>query len=228
MVATALHWLGFGLCHQLPARSFFGGGVQVPVCARDTGIYVGFVLSLMVIAALDRGRHRSDLPRIGVLVLGGLMVAVMAWDGVTSYAGLRATTNDIRLATGLLAGWALPLVVAPLVSSQLWTRPGAGRSIEGWREAALWFAGVPLAFALVRWGLPPLGEIFPLLVGVCIVVTFVAVNAIIITLAPRFEHRAERLTGAWVVLLLALGLSCVEVGGAAWLRIALQSLLGVG
>jgi uncharacterized membrane protein len=228
VVESLLHWLGFGLCHQLPARSFFGGGVQVPVCARDTGIYVGFVLSLLVIAALDRGRHRSELPRIGVLVLGGAMVAAMAWDGLTSYAGLRTTTNDLRLATGLLAGWALPLVVAPLVSSQLWTRPDPGRSIEGWRETALWFAGVPAAFVLVRWGLPFLGEIYPILVAVCIVVTFVAVNAIIITLAPRFERKAERLTDAWPVLLLALALSCAEVGGAAWLRIWLESFLGAG
>ncbi len=228
MLESALHWLGFGLCHQLPARSFFGGGVQVPVCARDTGIYVGFVLSLLVLAALDRGRHRSDLPRIGVLVIGGAMVAVMAWDGVTSYAGLRGTTNDIRLATGLLAGWALPLVVAPLVNSQLWVRSDPGRVIDGWRELAPWLAAVPAAFVLVRWGLPLLDVAYPVLVALCIVVTFVSVNAIIVTLAPRFERKVQRLSGAWVVLLLALAISAMEIGATAALRAWLQSLVGLG
>jgi uncharacterized membrane protein len=228
MLESALHWLGFGLCHQLSARSFFGGGVQVPVCARDTGIYVGFVLSLLVMAALDRGRHRSDLPRLGLLLLGGTMVAAMAWDGVTSYAGLRSTTNDIRLATGLATGWALPLIVVPLVRSQLWTHSGPGRALEGWRETALWLAGLPTAFLLVKWGLPLLGEAYPVGVALCIVVTFVSVNTIIVTLAPRFERRAMRLLDGWPVFALALLIATVEVGAAASLRLWLQSLVGLG
>lgn len=227
MLATALRWLGFGLCHQLPERSFFGGGFQVPVCARDTGIYVGFVLSLAVMALLDRGRRRSELPSWSLLVLGGALVAVMAWDGITSYAGLRSTTNDIRLATGLMTGWALPLVVAPLVNSQLWERSSAGRILEGRRETALWLVGLPLSFALVRWGLPALGAAYPVLVALCIVATFVCVNLIVVTLAPRLERRADRLLRAWPALTAALILSVLEMGGTAWLRTWLQSLLGV-
>lgn len=227
MLATALRWLGFGLCHQLPERSFFGGGFQVPVCARDTGIYVGFVLSLAVMALLDRGRRRSELPSWSLLVLGGALVAVMAWDGITSYAGLRSTTNDIRLATGLMTGWALPLVVAPLVNSQLWERSSAGRILEGRRETALWLVGLPLSFALVRWGLPALGAAYPVLVALCIVATFVCVNLIVVTLAPRLERRADRLLRAWPALAAALILSVLEMGGTAWLRTWLQSLLGV-
>jgi uncharacterized membrane protein len=228
MLATALHWLGFGLCHQLPERSFFGGGLQVPVCARDTGIYVGFVVSLALIAVLDRGRRRSGLPPWSVLVLGGAMIAVMAWDGVTSYAGLRSTTNDIRLMTGLMTGWALPLVVTPLLNSQLWEVSSAERILDGWRETALWLTGLPLAFALVRWGLPATGVAYPVMVALCVVITFVSVNLIVSTLAPRFERRAGRLLHAWPAILLSLALSVIEVGGTAWLRAWLQSLVGLG
>jgi uncharacterized membrane protein len=227
MLATALHWLGFGLCHQLPERSFFGGGLQVPVCARDTGIYVGFVLSLALIALLDRGRRRSGLPEWSLLVLGGAMIAVMAWDGVTSYAGLRSTTNDIRLATGLMTGWALPLIVVPLLNSQLWVRDTAERVLAGWRETALWLVGLPASFALTRWGLPALGVVYPVLVAACIVITFTSVNLIVATLAPRFERRADRLLRAWPAMLVALALSVVEVGGTAWFRAWLQSLVGL-
>ena len=62
MLAEFLHWLGFGLCHQLPERSFFGGGVQVPVCARDTGIYVGFVVAFALIALVHRGERPTGFP----------------------------------------------------------------------------------------------------------------------------------------------------------------------
>src|SRR5450756_1287938 len=116
MLDAFLHWLGFGLCHQLPERSFVGGVHQLPVCARDTGIYLGFVIGLLVLAALDRGCRRTEVPRPWVLALGAVLIAVMGWDGVTSYVGLRPTTNLIRLATGLGTGFALTLVIAPLLN----------------------------------------------------------------------------------------------------------------
>ena len=34
------------ICHQLPERSFHLFGVQLPVCARCTGLYVGGALGL--------------------------------------------------------------------------------------------------------------------------------------------------------------------------------------
>jgi uncharacterized membrane protein len=226
MLDAFMHWLGLGLCHQLPERSFFGGGVQLPVCARDTGIYVGFVISLIVIAALDRGRRRSGMTPWWVLALGGVFVAVMAWDGVTSYAGWRTTTNEIRLITGLLTGFALPLVVAPLIDSQLWRRispePVLGRT---W-EVAVWVAAVPVSFALLWWVAPLVGIAYPLVVAACILTTFTAVNLVMVLLAPRFEQKAERLRDAWLPLLIAFGLTLVEVAVTGWLRGVLLSLAG--
>jgi uncharacterized membrane protein len=227
LLESAMHWLGYGLCHQIPARSFAAGGVQLPVCARDTGIYVGFVLSLLVMAALDRGRRRSELPQMPVLAIGGALVLAMAWDGVTSYAGLRATSNDLRLATGLMCGWALPMVVVPLVNSQLWTRSDPGRVLSGWREVLVWLAALPVAFAAVRWGLPSVGVVYPVLVAICIVVTFVAVNSVVVTLAPRLERQASSLVRAWPVWALSLAMGVVEVGAAAWLRTWVQSLVSL-
>ena len=67
MIQSFLHWLGFGLCHQLPERSFFGGGTQVPVCARDTGIYLGFMLSLIADLARAQGGPPPRVPGAGRL-----------------------------------------------------------------------------------------------------------------------------------------------------------------
>jgi uncharacterized membrane protein len=228
MLGAFFHLLGYGLCHQLPERSFFGGGYQLPVCARDTGIYLGFVVSLALIALLDRGRRRTGLPHAAVLALGAAFVAVMAWDGVTSYAGWRTTTNDLRLASGLLAGWAMPLVVVPLLNSALWRSGGPERVLARGREVLLWVGAIPVVFVAVRWGFPFLGGVYPALVAAAIVVTFVSVNLIIVTLAPRFERRAERLRDAWLPICVALAVSAAEVGAAAALRAWLQSLAGVG
>ena len=216
VVDAFLHWLGYGLCHQLPARSFFGGGHQLPVCARDTGIYFGFVISMFVLAAIDRGRHRGELPRRWVLAIGVALVGFLAWDGVTEYAGLRTTTNGLRLITGLGLGFALTLVVMPLLRSQLWRRVDPGRVLDGWREVALWLVSIPVAFAALWWGGPASGIVYPLLAAVAIIVTFSTVALISVLLVPRFERRAERVWDVWPAVLLAVGagLGVIALAGA--------------
>src|SRR5579862_6327773 len=37
---VAVYAVGARICHQLPDRSFFTGGVQWPVCARCAGLYL--------------------------------------------------------------------------------------------------------------------------------------------------------------------------------------------
>jgi len=225
MLEAALHWLGFGLCHQLPARSFFAGGYQLPVCARDTGIYLGFVVALLVAAFLDRGRRRTGMPPAWLLGVGFAAVALLGWDGVTSYMGLRPTTNLIRLATGAGTGFAIALVIVPLLNAQLWKRRSAERLLAAPLEGLAWCVAAPVTFAATLWGGPMLGVGYPLLVSAAILVTFTAVNLVLVSLVPRFERSFGRLRDAWPAVLLALALTLVEIGGADWLRLALLSFI---
>jgi uncharacterized membrane protein len=225
MFDAAMHWIGFGLCHQLPVRSFFAGGHQLPVCARCTGIYAGFVVSLAVIALFERGRRRMGMPPAWLLGLGVAAIAVMAWDGVTSYAGLRETTNMLRLATGLGTGFALSLVVAPILNSELWPDPGTGRVLGGRWEGLIWVLAAPVTFVALAWGAPLLGAGYAILTAVCIFVTFSAVNLIVVAMLPRFEHASKRLRDAWRAFLVALAVTVVELTLADWLRLWLLNLI---
>jgi uncharacterized membrane protein len=49
MVKYAFNFIGRGVCHQLPGRSFTAGGLFLPVCARCAGIYLGLFLSFLYI-----------------------------------------------------------------------------------------------------------------------------------------------------------------------------------
>ncbi len=226
MIDTALHWLGYGLCHQLPARSFFAGGHQLPVCARDTGIYLGFVVALLVMAAFDRGRRRSGMPPAWLMGVAVAALVAMGWDGVTSYAGLRATTNLIRLATGTGAGFAIALVIVPLLNTQLWRSRSSEPVLESPLEGIVWCATAPIAVVAAYWGGPLLGVAYPIGVGVAILVTFTAVNLVLVSLIPYFERAFGRLRETWPALLCALALSLVEFALADWLRLVLLSLVG--
>jgi uncharacterized membrane protein len=211
--------IGYGLCHQLPERSLFVGGLQLPVCARDTGIYLGFALGLVVVALLDRGRRSRELPRWPVLALAGLFVLSMAIDGLTSYGGLRETTNAIRLATGLATGWALAPLTVMMINEQLWAQGARTRIIEGARATALWIGGLPASFGLAWTVLPLTGVLYPIIVSVAIIATFMAVNLVLVGLVPRFEKRAKRFRDAVPQLAIALALTAGELAAAAWLRV---------
>lgn len=217
--------IGYGLCHQLPERSFFGGGYQLPVCARDTGIYFGFALGLLVLAMLARGSRPQELPRWPVLLIIGIFVAAMGVDGVTSYAGLRQSTNDLRLITGLGTGWGLSALTFPMLNAQVWVRPSVARTPQGVREVAIWLGLLTASFAVVRWGLPLTGIGYPLLLVGAIIATFAAINLVFVGLMPPFERRAERMRDLWLALIVANGLTLLELAGAAWLRSFAESLL---
>jgi uncharacterized membrane protein len=76
--------VGSVICHQLPERSFFFDGRQLPVCARCTGLYLSGVAGLA------------------------------AWWAVKLLRGWRPQTVPPRLAMGLLAIVATPTVVSYL------------------------------------------------------------------------------------------------------------------
>jgi uncharacterized membrane protein len=225
MIDSLLRWLGYGLCHQLPERSFFAAGHQVPVCARDTGIYLGFMVSLLVLAALSRGKRPSELPRRWIVALAVVFIGVMGVDGVTEYAGLRTTTNDIRLATGLMTGFAMAILMLPILNGELWSRPGRGRVLDGRRDTLLWLVSLPVAFVVVRWPFELLGIVYPLIVAAAILATFTIVNLTVVSMLPFAEGRSERLRDAWPLILMSFAFGIAEISAAAWVRVAVTSLV---
>lgn len=108
--AEMLWQIGYALCHQLPERSLFIGGYQLPVCARDTGTMLGFGVVLLFYLLAKRWRY-AKLPDLPVLVVAGIGFALFAFDGLSSYAGLRETSNAIRLVAGLGFGLSLGIML---------------------------------------------------------------------------------------------------------------------
>jgi uncharacterized membrane protein len=91
----------FMMCHQLPMRSLFIGGIQQAVCARDIGIYVGMALGGLLFAFKVPDFFRTK--RFFLLTM-----VPIAIDGVTqTVLQLRESNNIIRVATGLAFGFGL-------------------------------------------------------------------------------------------------------------------------
>ena len=152
----------------------------------------------------------------------GVLLALLAWDGVTSYSALRETTNAMRLFTGLGTGFSAAVLVYPMIQDVLWRRASNKRVLDpGWRFG-VWAGAIPLTFAAVWYLGPSLGVGYPLSVALCIVFTLSAINLVIVGMFPAFDRRAETLVDVVVPSVLAVLLAFGEIALAGWIRIAIE------
>ncbi|UCG44856.1 MAG: DUF2085 domain-containing protein [Candidatus Bathyarchaeota archaeon] len=103
--------IGQAFCHQMPDRTLLIGGRYLPVCARDTGAYLGLYVGYLLLPL--RRKKGCGPPNLWMTTL---MVTPMIIDGVTQALGFRTSTNDLRLVTGCLFGAALSPFLVYLIS----------------------------------------------------------------------------------------------------------------
>jgi uncharacterized membrane protein len=222
-----INWLGFAVCHQLPARTFHYGLDALPICARCTGIYVGLLAGLVYLIAANRKRE-SGFPPWWALAFGVVGIGLMGIDGVSSYAGWRPTSNELRLITGLLAGSALPLVLLPMFNYQAWKNASEERIIKGWADFGLYLLVIVAAWAAFQYRPEWLFWPFYFLNGAAIVLAFVITNMILVMLLPWWSQQAERWRQLIVPMLIGAAMGFVELAGSYYLHALALRLVARG
>lgn len=96
-------------CHQLPERSFFFRGYQFPVCARCTGIMIGYLFSIV---------YCMICPRLSIWIIL-LLIIPMAVDGLLQYYSNYTSNNKKRLITGFLSGFGFIQLAKTIILSIL-------------------------------------------------------------------------------------------------------------
>jgi uncharacterized membrane protein len=94
------------VCHRLPERSYFCRGRQFPMCARCTGIGVGYIVAAII--AIFYGS-------LGVLT-SILLIIPTSVDGTVQLFFRRESTNNRRLITGIAAGVGIVFVLYHLLA----------------------------------------------------------------------------------------------------------------
>lgn len=110
-IINFLNFIGSLVCHQRPERTLWIGGYYLPVCARDSGAYIGLLLGFTLLWLL-RKKEAKGPPNLFV----SLAMTLPLWiDSFGQVLGFWTSTNDLRLITGLLFGTALePLLIYAL------------------------------------------------------------------------------------------------------------------
>jgi uncharacterized membrane protein len=93
------------ICHQRPERSFQLAGVQQPVCARCTGLYVSGAVGALAAWLVSR---RPRIPRRTRVVIVAAAIPT-ALSVALEFSGLLHSSNTLRtisaLPLGAAAGW---------------------------------------------------------------------------------------------------------------------------
>ncbi len=102
-IIQVFNFIGSLVCHQRPERTLFIGGQYLPVCARDTGAFIGLLLGYVLVLFLRRKAAKGP-PN---LYLSSAMMLPLLVDSFGQILGFWTSTNALRLLTGLLFGTAL-------------------------------------------------------------------------------------------------------------------------
>jgi uncharacterized membrane protein len=100
--ARSIYNFGDSTCHQKNSRSLFINGNQMPLCARDIGIYLGFAIGALVVTLMVVELRMWWI--IGSLIPIGV-------DGLTQAMTAYESTNPLRLITGGIAGMMTTMVL---------------------------------------------------------------------------------------------------------------------
>lgn len=227
-----LRWLDSGICAQMPSHSFFPGGQELPLCSRNTGIYLGFIVTLLTLVATGRGRVQK-LPRWPIIVVLLCGVMAMAFDGFNSLnldlglPHLYQPHNLLRLATGLATGLALATLSLPIVNYLFWRESNEQRTVSSWMSLLLLLPGLVLAFFAVAsqsWLI-----LYPVaLLSTAGVLTVVSgINLLMLVAISKRDQTFERYRALLPFFSLALLLAIGEMLALAQLKFMVLHALGI-
>jgi uncharacterized membrane protein len=91
-------------CHRMKSRSLTIKGHTLPLCARCTGILLGYLFfPLLLIVQLNQP-----------LWLGIVLNLPMVLDGWTQKRKLRLSNNPLRLTTGIVSGLGQSIIIVSI------------------------------------------------------------------------------------------------------------------
>ena len=225
-----LEWKMFAVVHGVCAQvhNVALAGMQLPLCARNTGIYSSFLVSTLFLLAIGRARA-AKLPPWPILITLLAFVAIMGVDGINSMLvdmflpHLYTPRNDLRTLTGMGMGVAMAVLLFLILNISLRSNPNTEQRVIGtWLElgGALLLNLLVLAAMYGNVGL----MFWPIAISAWlgIIGVLYAVNVLLAALFMGYEGKVARVAQLAKPATVALLFTLVELGGLAAMRFWLE------
>jgi len=220
-----------GVCAQQHYVLF--GEQRLPLCARNTGIYAGFLATLAYLLVIGRGRA-AKMPPWSIVGFLGAAVVAMGVDGLNSMMRdlgnyhVYLPQNELRTATGL--GMGMALAVFGLLVFNVSLRPNAHwdqRIVHSWLDVGGVIVTSSLLYAVVWWAPHWLYVPLALWSVAGIVGLLWASNMFVVAMVTGYEGRVHSLRQLAQPATIGLLLVAGELGLLAWLRYLLEQSLRI-
>ena len=148
--------MGSAVCHQMAERSLLFEGMQMPLCARCTGIYTGVFFAFCFFFLKKRITEGNSFSLVQA-ILTGLAILPVGIDGVGSYLGFWESSQLMRIFSGSLVGAVVPGFL--LLAGNFDPKKGKEQPIYNKTAELLLLMLVSVGSGLCLWAGFPLGGI---------------------------------------------------------------------
>ncbi len=200
--------------------------MQLPLEARDFGIYVGFLAVWIYLILLGKGRAKG-MPKLWMLVVMVLFVGIMGLDGLNAFfydlqvvPHLYTPRLELRLATGLLCGIAFAGFLVPVINFSLWSGNDLRPVIANWKEFLVGLALLVVLFAMNASGLGILFWPLAIVTSASTIILIALINMVFVISIFGREGRAVTWRDALNPFSAGVILAMIELGGMSLLRFA--------
>jgi uncharacterized membrane protein len=137
-----LQWKMYAVVHGVCAQqhNIFIGELQVPICARNSGIYISFLLTMIYFWVIGRGRA-GRIPPWSISAVLIAFVVIMGIDGFNSLfldlglPYLYTPRNELRTLTGMGMGVGVATVMLLILNTTLRQNVDDQQPLlKNWRE----------------------------------------------------------------------------------------------
>ena len=236
-IAISLNWLhlhpgdayikimaiGASVCHQLPSHSFQRDGLQFPICARCSGLYLGCFIGILYYTFQGR---KSGLPKRGYLIFFIILFIVWAGDGFNSFINdllgrtvFYATTNTTRLVTGFGMGLVLSTALMTLFNLSVWKDPQRKPLLNNLWQVLAYMVSAALIGSLLAFSGSFIFQSLAYLVALTILLVISALYTIFWVIVSRKENTFESLPALAVYLAAGFATAMLQVTLLSALRL---------
>jgi uncharacterized membrane protein len=216
---------GYAVCHQLESHTIDFRGRLLPLCARCTGMYLGALVSLVI---LQKRKHAAGAPSKSLQVALIFFLVAFIVDGVNSTLGffssfpqLYPPNNWLRLITGLMMGVVISNLLIVLWHQTWWKQAIVLPALTGWLHFGIIVAANILAGILVWLRIPILYYPVAIFSTLTIVILLTMIYCLIWIIIFKKENTYETYGEGLRFILAGLATAVIQIALLDLLRYSL-------